>query len=257
MTYFFTKIYAEVLMIRDKLKDLKYFEFYLEFENESIQEFSVDLERLIQERGEEDKGVKNGLISLYGFHFNKLRALYSMGASLIELKNFYYESVEIVSKVWKSKTFSYVQLLWMFSIGIMLEIEDKEFNKLVALIERDGLQDYLLDILIKYRNPNWGKQSSTFQFDTPYKALEKVIELSPTNKQHAIEGLKYYLDKEWYNGHNDAAWYNCHESKHDVYSGYWSFESGALVKILDLDDSILKHQQYYPYDMVHWKDSKL
>jgi hypothetical protein len=32
------------------------------------------------------------------------------------------------------------------------------------------------------------------------------------------------------------------------------FEQGALVKILGLNDSILKDQQYYPYDMVHWRD---
>ena len=37
--------------------------------------------------------------------------------------------------------------------------------------------------------------------------------------------------------------------------GYWSFESGALVKILGLDDSSLKEVQYYPYDMVHWNEN--
>ncbi|WP_367575897.1 PoNe immunity protein domain-containing protein [Neisseria leonii] len=30
-----------------------------------------------------------------------------------------------------------------------------------------------------------------------------------------------------------------HKSPHGVHRGYWSFESGALVKILGLDDSIL------------------
>ncbi|WP_373843810.1 PoNe immunity protein domain-containing protein, partial [Bacteroides heparinolyticus] len=37
--------------------------------------------------------------------------------------------------------------------------------------------------------------------------------------------------------------------------GYWSFESGALVKILGLDDSDWQDLSYYPYDMVHYKDS--
>ena len=37
--------------------------------------------------------------------------------------------------------------------------------------------------------------------------------------------------------------------------GYWSFESGALVKILGLDDSSLKEVQYYPYDMLITQDN--
>jgi hypothetical protein len=37
--------------------------------------------------------------------------------------------------------------------------------------------------------------------------------------------------------------------------GYWSFENGALVKILGLDDSSLKEVQYYLYDMVHWNEN--
>jgi hypothetical protein len=56
----------------------------------------------------------------------------------------------------------------------------------------------------------------------------------------------------WYKGHSDTGWYNDHKSKWNIHFGYWSFESGALVKILGLDDNSLKNQQYYPYDMVHW-----
>ncbi|WP_366770662.1 PoNe immunity protein domain-containing protein [Sphingobacterium sp.] len=31
-------------------------------------------------------------------------------------------------------------------------------------------------------------------------------------------------------------------------------KSGALVKILGLDDNSLKEQQYYPYEMIHWRN---
>ncbi|MFJ1118057.1 PoNe immunity protein domain-containing protein, partial [Bacillus thuringiensis] len=55
-------------------------------------------------------------------------------------------------------------------------------------------------------------------------------------------------------GHLEEAWYDAHENKHDNYSGYWSFESGAIAKILKLDDSTLKDSSYYPYDMVHCQE---
>ncbi|MDR0574163.1 MAG: DUF1911 domain-containing protein [Tannerella sp.] len=56
--------------------------------------------------------------------------------------------------------------------------------------------------------------------------------------------------------HSDTGWYNDHKNGGNLHYGYWSFESGALVKILGLDDSSLKDMQYYPYDMVHWTDEK-
>ena len=66
-----------------------------------------------------------------------------------------------------------------------------------------------------------------------------------------VDPLGLYVSKRdtlQLGGHDD------HKSKWNIHTGYWSFESGALVKILGLDDSTLKDQPYYPYDMVHWKE---
>lgn len=65
--------------------------------------------------------------------------------------------------------------------------------------------------------------------------------------------MRDYLANEWYQGQNDTGWYDAHKSKEDIFSGYWSFVSGAIVKILELDDSSLKDTPYYPYDMVHYE----
>ena len=76
------------------------------------------------------------------------------------------------------------------------------------------------------------------------------------SKELSIQKLEKYLKKEWYQGHFDCAWHDDHKYgiRHD---GYWSFESGALVKALGLDDSSLKGLPYYPYDMVHWNENKI
>ncbi len=39
----------------------------------------------------------------------------------------------------------------------------------------------------------------------------------------------------------------------NLYTGYWSFEVGAVAKILGIDDSSLKDVKYYPYDLVHFE----
>ena len=70
-------------------------------------------------------------------------------------------------------------------------------------------------------------------------------------EENKIELLKKYLTSEWYNG--DCGSYEAHKSKHNIYYGYWSFEAGAIAKILNLDDTSLKNVPYYPYDLVHYK----
>ena len=63
--------------------------------------------------------------------------------------------------------------------------------------------------------------------------------------------LEKYLKEDWYNKEYEC--YEVHKSDQNIYYGYWSFEAGAIAKILNLDDSNLKNVPYYPYDLVHYK----
>ncbi|WP_221644983.1 PoNe immunity protein domain-containing protein [Listeria booriae] len=49
-----------------------------------------------------------------------------------------------------------------------------------------------------------------------------------------MDALKTYLDSKWYAGHDDMGWYDSHFLQGETYSGYWSFESVALVKRLNV-----------------------
>lgn len=233
--------------MRDKIKDKKYFEEYVNKEVKSIDFFIENT------KGKElpEAGKRTLNVTLDKHLRNYFLGSYSLGEEIKNLVEIYINSVSKFTKSYNKDSF-YVQMIWMLSIGIMLEIENTNFNKLVQLVEKDNPNDFLIDFLINSKKHSWGISHSTFKFETPYKSLAEVINLSKTDKQKAVERLKHYLDKEWYKGHSDTGWYDSHKSKHNIYSGYWCWESGALVKILGLDDTILKDQQYYPYDMVHW-----
>ena len=174
-----------------------------------------------------------------------------MGDSIENVKQQYIETIKSMHFVWRQSN-GYVEMVWMLSIGIMLDIEEVEFLKLVDLVKRDNPGDFLIDFLIKSRIQSW-EQHQDFKFPNPYKTTKEIVDLAQHDRNSAVEKLKFYLQKEWYRGHSDMGWYNDHKSKWNIHTGYWSFESGALVKILGLDDSALKNQQYYPYDLVHWK----
>ncbi|MBU2946297.1 PoNi-like cognate immunity protein [Zobellia uliginosa] len=233
--------------MRDKVKDKTYFENYIDKEKKAIDFFIENTkDKELPVAGQRTFDTTLDLKTR-----NILIAKYSSGAKIIDLKKDYIESVKWFAKIYNSQNF-YVQLIWMLSMGVLLEIDNDSFDILINLVENDDLEDHLVDFLIQSRKPSRPISTKAFKFSIPYKSIESVI--NETDKQIALENLKKYLDKEWYKGHSSAGWHNSHNGKHNTYFGYWSFESGAVVKILGLDDSSLRDQQYYPYDMVHWKD---
>ncbi|WP_240515012.1 PoNe immunity protein domain-containing protein [Bacillus cereus] len=134
----------------------------------------------------------------------------------------------------------------------MLDVSQKHIIELEKLVEKEELNDYLIDFLLNYRNENWEGNTAEFIFADPYESIYRVI--NADSKEESVDKLKEYLEKKWYKGHNDTGWYDSHENKNDIYNGYWSYESGAIAKILKLDDSSLKNTPYYPYDMVHYQE---
>ena len=171
---------------------------------------------------------------------------YSVGYPVLELIPDYLQGVQFLKKGWNTDA-GYVTMLWYLSIGVMLECH-KELQQLSILLRELSVKDKLFSFLV---NNTQDYASEKLLWTTPYAGLIEVIEFAKTNKEKAVERLQKYLKKEWYKGHSDSGWYNDHKSKWGVHFGYWSFESGALVKILGLDDSSLQGLPYYPYDMVH------
>ena len=171
---------------------------------------------------------------------------YSAGYPVLELIPDYLQGVQFIKKGWNADA-GYVTMLWYLSIGVMLECH-KELQQLSILLKEHSVKDKLFSFLV---NNTQDYASEKLLWTTPYAGLIEVIEFAKTNKEKAVERLQKYLKKEWYKGHSDCGWYNDHKSKWGVHFGYWSFESGALVKILGLDDSSLQGLPYYPYDMVH------
>lgn len=110
-------------------------------------------------------------------------------------------------------------------------------------------EEYLVNFLIKEIDSTWEREGVEFEFKV-YECLKQILD---NDEIIACEALKEYLQEKWYEIHRECAWYDSHKSSKNDYYGYWSFEAGAIAKILNLDDSSLKDVAYYPYDLVHYK----
>jgi len=195
-------------------------------------------------------------------------AKYSIGVEIIDLKNDILKAIELSNESWdgfwklKDKNgneyeqyilSAYDEMLWMLSLGYLLDIPNEIFKKLVEVIDRDKVKDNLFEFIIaaKINERQPIKEESYRDYFGIPEAFIKIREaIKETDKTKAEKLVKEFITKDWYKNHKDAGWHNSHKSKHNVYFGYWSFETAAVVKIMCLDDNSFKDCQYYPKDLL-------
>lgn len=248
------------MQVRDNLSTYEKYKDLKDSYEQYLLDYDVELKELFeyQRKGEEpyaaplSEVISGTYDSILEYQIGIMRLSYSMGENLEKVRDVYLRVVRSMEKSWTISS-GYVDMVWMISIGIMLEVDESYLRKLADMVAKNKVDDFLLSFLINYKFPNTYPQTDKFLFSRPYKATLEIVSMSESDKEKGLERLKKYLTKEWYRGHSDIGWYNSHKSKWDIHKGYWSFESGALAKILNLNDSSLKDLQYYPYDMVHYK----
>ncbi|WP_449029267.1 PoNe immunity protein domain-containing protein, partial [Prevotella jejuni] len=155
----------------------------------------------------------------------------------------------------------YNDILNRVSLGVLLNIPDDNIKQLITYVQQmdeqakpaDWTPDLLLWFMLNSRMGEDKKQTHANKLAFPklHKELFKLTQLS--DAQAAKKALIDYIGK-WYNLNKDAPWYNNH-LKTSCYRGYWAWEVAAVAKILQIDDSDLKDNPYYPYDMVHWGEN--
>ncbi|MCP1996001.1 PoNe immunity protein domain-containing protein [Flavobacterium sp. HSC-61S13] len=222
---------------------------YITEEQESIDYFneSIAIKRANPEM------IPSIKLEIFTSSLNKTVAHYSAGDPKTMVTQSLIEAITAfeVGFIWRGFAHSYAmydQMVWMLSLAILCEIPDPDFRRITAIIKRDMANDLLLSTLTQHRQSDFLQGQSYIQ-KTPYSHLDPLV--SGTDKSVAF--IQNYLDKKWYQGHRDAPWYDCHKiTKINVFFGYWAWEVAALVKIYQIDDSLLQNQKYYPYRALHW-----
>jgi hypothetical protein len=228
-------------MLRDKLKTEEYFKEFIQEDTNRINKF---LDNIKSGSAKEDR-IPAILGKVYNLSLGVTIAKYSAGFSANEIESGLLKTIDYLKNGW-DKEGGYVEILWTLSMAILLNISDTNFNKIVEIIDDNKLKDCIIDYIIACRI-NDRNINKNVMFEKPYKTIVNIIQME---KDEAEINMKRYLEKEWYKGHSDTYWYNNHNSKHNTYFGYWSFESAVIVKIKKLDNEKFKNTKYYPYDMV-------
>ncbi|WP_435353258.1 PoNe immunity protein domain-containing protein [Emticicia sp. SJ17W-69] len=249
--------------MRDKIKNKDYFNCNIELHSNLIQR-GLNLLKGGKVVETQIPRFKKGIFDNYFFI---LICSYSIGHDKETIKRNLLNAIDYLKDSWSSEIVllnnqgkiynqyaeNYDEMLWMLSLGYLLNIDEKDFKKLVDVIDRDNVKDFLFEFIIRAKLKDREiivEESYQVFFGIP-NVFEKLRQaINESNKKNAEKLAKDFITKDWYKKHKDSGWYNSHKSKHDSYFGYWSFETAAIVKIMNLNDSEFGDNQYYPKDLI-------
>lgn len=226
--------------MRDSLKNVEYFNQFIHEDLERVKKFSSKLEN-----GEvKEERILPVKTKVHDLKLGIMIAKYSKGDELAELEKEYFELVSGWEEVWEPEYYN--KNLKMISLGVLFGADIGFAKKVKMMLEKSEINDWLLYYLLDSLDDEQMKGEKEMLFPKSFSNLHKAV-----IKEGKVQILKEYLSNNWYN--EDCGSYEAHKSKQNIYYGYWSFEAGAIAKILNLDDSSLKDVPYYPYDLVHYK----
>src|SRR5699024_4316860 len=210
-----------------------------------------DTKKGIQRYPRDNEGIiKATHYANFDHYLNNAIAHYSLGDPVDILDEGFIDAIQELEQSGDEDT-GYLNILWMVSLGVLLETDKENIKKLSEIINKQQLNDFVVEYLLCGCDIGWSHMSNSFDKEIPYANTKEIVELEETDKDAASDRLFTYMEKEWLQGHYDYGWKNAH--KEPNYVGFWSFESAALAKILGLDDTRLKDNNNYPYDLAHYK----
>jgi len=169
---------------------------------------------------------------------------YSVGEEIKNLKNLYNKIFDYyLASIEESDTYN--DTLNIISLGILLNVKHEKLNHLYELVQKYKQNDFIFSSLLHpvlqtneiYPNLRFKRSKSSMM-------LERIFN---SNKEDAEQLMKEYLEKYFYTRENLDDDYDPKNP-----AGSWSWESAAIVKVMNLDDSSFKDNEFYPYDLAHW-----
>lgn len=236
-------------MLRTSFRDEQYFTGKLNLLGEDYSRLINDYNALKTKKGEGYPGHQTIEFMISDNLLLQIKAKYTRGDSVPELKPLFLDALHYFILSWDDSV-AYTDVLVYVSLCVLLDVGRDETLKLYTLLESENYQDHNLYFLVRHVLPDIAVPENLKWKGKPDQLLKQL-----TNSDHvsAVGLLKEYLQKFWYPQFRSEPWYNSHkpENKNNqAYLGYWCFESGATVKVMGLDDGVLKGHPYYPYDLV-------
>lgn len=219
-------------MFRDIHRNIEYFNDYIKYEESRICKYVKKLSEIPDDK----RDLCNTFIA--SSLKNKLTAQYSRGDTKEEIKDTFFEYLNYVSK---TQIKSYIEYIDILSLGILFDIE---FGKIETFVIDEDLKDSLTKGLEQYLKT---KKIEITDEDVLFPKEFKEFYDYLVGKKDKGEFLSF-IKNSWYMSCTDFYWFDSHNSKEDIYAGYWSWLGAAILKMKD--DKLNEIIQYIPSELI-------
>ncbi|MDZ4583573.1 PoNi-like cognate immunity protein, partial [Bacillus cereus] len=212
------------LCIEEKCKKgIEYHKKFIEKNRVKIKSLKEDEKNGIQRYPNDNNSIIEGTyLSNFNYALDDIIAKYSLGENIHTMEADFENALIDLGHIGEREV-GYLNLIWMISLGILLETKKKNLVSLAKLVEKENMNDAVIDFLLCASDIGYTKVTNRYYKENPYAKTREIIELAQTDKKEASKRLQTYMEKEWFKGHYDYEWKNAH--KEPGYVGYWSFET--------------------------------
>ncbi len=224
---------------------------------EHVSSVNNNLEILIAEGLVPIENIKSVRKQIFVNSFQSTISLFSEGQPLEIVREKYLQSIGLMEQCWVEEVVKfhtgrapvyknqywlddYCHMVWMLSIGILLKIDGKDFNRICRLNEIMNINDVLIKILSKKIDSNDRRNKEITSY-LPFKLLSQNL----IKRELFASELREYL-KKWYQYSSKLYWYDLHIKRPELFFGYWSFESAALAYMFKLPKNQIGSSPFFP-----------
>lgn len=239
--------------MRDSLKDIAYFEQRYVKDVARFEATCIGCKDALRDLARYRNEFK-GKINLYYYDvvlkfLMRFYSGYSIGLSKQELGKDLSVLINAIQNSWEGETYDDMESMLCFAI--IFDINKDEMKPVLELLIKHDFRDFVLDSMAHYVDSDFTVRTAELKFSVISKDYSDVIKTAKISKENAVSKLAKFLQKKWLSQQTRGILNNQQHLSKDKYRGYWSIESVALVKMLDLDDEILSDCRYYPCDLLH------
>src|SRR5699024_8328990 len=109
----------------------------------------------------------------YYKYIKNTRAHYSLGDRVNGLEEGIIDAIQDLEKSEK-EGIGYLKLLWMVSLGILLETDKENIKRLSEIIKKQQLNDFVVDYLLCACDIGWSHISNSFDKEIPYANTKEI-----------------------------------------------------------------------------------
>ncbi len=220
-------------MIRDSLKNVDYYNKYIDSEKKRIDKFSKALSAL-KEGTPQYAQCKMYLSNIYR---NIINAAYSKGCDKDEIRLY-------VEKYFRyfdfDKQSGYADIIDALAFVIIFDLKVVDITKI-------SCNDSLIYILCNYISSNEVKKSSDYNlkyYDLYHSFIDVLCD------KISCDDFISFIKNDWYELNKDMHWFDSHKSDKNIYNGYWCWLGGAVLKMLNYPINRIVDCEFIPKDVL-------